>query len=158
MIGKILEILTGKDDLERVASKENVALLNAYLTKRPVFIPQRPKRFLDAADFTQEQLLEQIEKDAEQLHGDQFEPWVLELDGKKRLPVFSSQKRMKAFSSKISQDMNKMFTLGCIQILLENVTKHLELDFVELNLFSRKSWEIDVSARAGRWRPEAESD
>lgn len=52
MITKILEKLTGKDDLERVAYKEDLALLNAYLKKRPVFIPQRPKRFLDAASFT----------------------------------------------------------------------------------------------------------
>jgi hypothetical protein len=114
MIAKILEKLTGKDDLERVAYKEDLAVLNAYLKKRPVFVPQRPKRFLDAATFTQEQLLEQIRKDSEHLASDQFEPWILELDGKKRLPVFSSQDRMQAFASRISQDMNKVFGLGCI--------------------------------------------
>jgi len=54
MIAKILEILTGKDDLERVAYKEDLALLNAYLKKRRLWIPQRPKRFLDAASLTQE--------------------------------------------------------------------------------------------------------
>src|SRR6266850_8345514 len=99
MIGKILDKLTGKDDLERVAYKEDAALLNAYLKKRPVFVPQRPKRFLDAATFTQEELMEQIRKDSEQLGSDQFEPWILQMDGKKRLPVFSSQERMTAFGS-----------------------------------------------------------
>ena len=63
MIAKILEKFTGKDDLERVAYKENLELLNAYLKKRHVFVPQRPKRFLDAATFTQEQLMEQIRSD-----------------------------------------------------------------------------------------------
>jgi hypothetical protein len=144
MIAKILEKLTGKDDLERVAYKEDLALLNAYLTKRPVFVPQRPKRFLDAATFTQEQLMEQIRKDSEQLSSDQFEPWILEIDGKKRLPVFSSQDRMQAFAAKISQDMNKVFGLGCISILLENVTKHVDIDFVDLNSFSKKSWEFGI--------------
>jgi hypothetical protein len=144
MIAKILEKLTGKDDLERVAYKEDLALLNAYLKKRHVFVPQRPKRFLDAATFTQEQLMEQIRKDSEQLGSDQFEPWILEVDGKKRLPIFSSQDRMQAFAAKISQDMNKVFGLGCIAILLENVTKHVDVDFVDLNPFSKKSWEIGI--------------
>jgi hypothetical protein len=147
MIAKILERLTGKDDLERVAYKEDLALLNSYLKKRPVFVPQRPKQFLDAASFTQEQLLEQIRMSTEQLSSDQFEPWILEVDGKKRLPVFSSQQRMQAFASKISRDINKVFGLGCISILLEHVTKHTDVDFVDLNLFSKKSWEIGIEKR-----------
>lgn len=147
MITKILEKLTGKDDLERVAYREDPALLNAYLKKRPVFVPQRPKRFLDAATLTQEQLIDQIQQDSEQLGGDHFEPWVLEVDGKKRLPVFSSQDRMQAFAAKISQDMNKVFGLGCISILLENVTEHLDIDFVDLNLFCKKSWEIGIGKK-----------
>ncbi len=84
MIAKLIEKITGKDDLERVAYKEDLGLLNAYLKKRPVLVPQRPRRFLDAATFTQEQLTEQIKKDSEQLASDQFEPWILEMDGKKR--------------------------------------------------------------------------
>ncbi len=147
MIAKLIEKITGKDDLERVAYKEDLGLLNAYLKKRPVLVPQRPRRFLDAATFTQEQLTEQIKKDSEQLASDQFEPWILEMDGKKRLPVFSSQERMEAFASRISQDMNKVFGLGCISILLENVTKHVDVDFVDLNPFSKKSWEIGIGKR-----------
>ena len=147
MIAKMLEKLTGKDDLERVAYKEDLALLNAYLKERPVFVPQRPKRFLDAASFTQEQLLEQIRKDSEQLSDDQFEPWIFESDGKKRLPVFSSQEKMTAFASKMSQELNKVFSLGCISILLENVTKRVDVDFVDLNLFSKKSWEIGIGKK-----------
>lgn len=147
MIAKILEKMTGKDDLERVAYKEDLALLNAYLKKRPVFVPQRPKRFLDAATFTQEQLMEQIRKDSEQLDSDQFEPWVLEMNGKRRLPVFSSQERMQEFASRISQDMNKVFGLGCISILLEHVTKQVDVYFVDLNLFNKKSWEIGIGRK-----------
>jgi len=147
MIAKLIERITGKDDLERVAYKEDLGLLNAYLKKRPVFVPQRPRRFLDAATFTQQQLMEQIKKDSEQLASEQFEPWILEMDGKKRLPVFSSQERMQAFASRISQDMNKVFGLGCISILLENVTKHVDVDFVDLNPFSKKSWEIGIGKK-----------
>src|ERR1039457_1151046 len=125
MITKLLEKITGKDDLERVAYKENLDLLNAYLKKRPIFIPQRPRRFLDAGNFTQEQLIEQIRKDSKQLANEQFEPWILEVDGKKRLPVFSSQEKMTIFGSKMSKELNKVFGLGCIQILLERITKQL---------------------------------
>src|SRR6266481_8360097 len=137
MIAKILEILTGKDDLERVAYKEDLALLNAYLKKRRLWIPQRPKRFLDAASLTQEQVLAQIREDSEQLSNEQFEPWILEVDGKKRLPAFSSQKKMLAFSGRMSQELNKVFSLGCISILLEDVTRSVDVDFVDLNLFSQ---------------------
>ena len=148
MLAKLLEKITGKDDLERVAYKEDLSELNAYLKKRPVFIPQRPRRFLDAASFTEEQLIEQIRKDSEQLAGEQFEPWILEVDGKKRLPVFSSQEKMTVFASKMSTELNKVFSLGCIQTLLENVTKSVDVDFVDLNLFSEKSWEIGIGKRA----------
>ena len=127
---------------------EDLSELNAYLKKRPVFIPQRPRRFLDAASFTEGQLIEQIRKDSEQLAGEQFEPWILEVDGKKRLPVFSSQEKMTVFASKMSTELNKVFSLGCIQTLLENVTKSVDVDFVDLNLFSEKSWEIGIEKRA----------
>ena len=148
MLAKLLEKITGKDDLERVAYKEDLSELNAYLKKRHVFIPQRPRRFLDAASFTEGQLIEQIRKDSEQLAGEQFEPWILEVDGKKRLPVFSSQEKMTAFASKMSTELNKVFSLGRIQTLLENVTKSVEVDFVDLNLFRQKSWEIGIGKRA----------
>ena|SRR6266481_6730096 len=128
MINKILEKLTGKDDLERVAYKEDLGLLNAYLKKRRILIPQKPRRFLDAASFTQEQLIEQIRKDCEQLSGEQVELWVLTVNGKHRLPAFSSQEKMTAFSTKMSQDLNKVFGLGCVEVLLEDVTKHIEID------------------------------
>jgi len=147
MIAKILEFLTGKDDLERVACKEDLGLLNAYLKKRRIWIPQRPKQFLDPASLTQEQVLEAVQKAAEQLSGDQFDPWVLEVDGKKRLPAFSSQKKMTAFAGKMSQELDKVFGLGCVEILLEDVTKSLDIDFVDLNLFSPKSWEIGVKKK-----------
>lgn len=147
MLAKILEKLTGRDDLERVAYKGDPAALNAYLKKRLVFVPQRPKRFLDAATFTQEELMEQIRQDSKQLGSDQFEPWILEVDGKMRLPIFSSQERMQAFAAKLSQDMNKVISLGCISILLENVTKHVDVDFVDLNPFSPKSWEIGIGKK-----------
>ena len=148
MVNKILEKLTGKDDLERIAYKENAALLNDCLKKRRVFVPQRPKRFLDAANFTEEQLKEQIMADARQLSdNNHFEPWILDVDGIKHLPVFSSQIKMHAFSSKMSQELNKVFSLGCIEILLENVIKHVDVDVVDLNLFSQKSWEITIQKK-----------
>jgi len=145
MINTILTKLTGRDDLERVAYKEDLTILSAYLKKRPVLVPQRPKRFLDASSFTEGQLLEQIRKDMEQLSEDEFEPWILEMQGKRWLPVFSNQERMWSFSSKVSQEMNKVFGLGCVSILLEEVTKNVEIDFVHLNPFSKKSWEIGVT-------------
>lgn len=147
MIAALLEKLTGRDDLERVAYKENVALLNTYLKKRTVFVPQRPRRFLDAAKFTQEQLLEQIREDAKQLNEKTFEPWILEVDGKKRLPAFSSQKKMGNFGKVMSKELNKIFSLGCRKVLIEDITKNLDIDFVDLNLFSEKSWQIEIAKR-----------
>jgi len=37
--------------------------------------------------------------------------------------------------------------LGCISILLENVTKHVDIDFVDVNLFHKKSWEIGIGKK-----------
>ncbi|MEW6304048.1 MAG: hypothetical protein AB1705_11285 [Verrucomicrobiota bacterium] len=144
MIAKLLEMLTGKDDLERVAYKEDLGLLNDYLKTRRLLFPKKPRRFLDAATVTQEQLLEMVEQESEELAGDQIELWILDIDGKKRLPAFSSQKSMQAFASRMSQHLNKVFSLGCCGALLADVAKQSDIDFVDLNLFSKKSWEIGV--------------
>jgi hypothetical protein len=145
MIARIVELFTGKDDLERVASKEDRPRLEAYLKTRPVLVPKRPTRFLDAATFTQAQLLELIEQESKELGGDQLDLWILDVDGTKRLPAFSSQKKMQTFSARMSQALNKVFTLGCIEVLLADVTKDRDVDSVELNLFSPRSWSIRVS-------------
>ena len=147
MIAKLLEKITGKDDLERVAYKEDLPLLEAYLRKRRILVPQKPLRFLDAANFTEEELRELIRRDCERLAGEQVELWILEIDGKKRLPAFSSKEKMWTFSSKMSQDLNKIFGLGCVEVLLADVTDNLDIDFVDLNLFSKKSWELSAGRR-----------
>ena len=144
MIAKLIETLTGKDDVERVAYKEDLGLLNDYLRKRRLFFPKKPLRFLDAATFTREQLMELMEQESKALSADQVELWILEVDGRKRLPAFSSQKKMAAFSAKMSKDLNKVFSLGCVEVLLSDITKAGDIDFVDLNLFSQKSWEIGV--------------
>jgi len=145
MFTKILEFITGKDDLERVAWREDLGRLNAYLRTRRVSILRRPRRFLDAASFTENDLIQQIQKDLEDLAGENFEPWILEIECKKRLPVFSSQKKIKAFATKISRDLNKVFGLASADFLLEEITRDLDIDYVDLNLFSQKSWEIAIS-------------
>lgn len=144
MLGKLMEIASGKDDVERIAAKNDPMALDALLKTRRLLIPRRPKVFLDAANVTQEQFQEIIKIESEDMAGDQFEPWVLESDGKRRLPAFSSQKNMETFSKKISQEMGKVFALGSVEVLIGDISKNIDLDFIDLNLFSELSWEINV--------------
>ena len=146
MFKKVIEIITGKDDLERVAHKEDIGALNALLETRPVVVPRRPKHFLDLETFTQEKFQEIILKEAQALADAEFEPWVLERDGKRRLPVFSSQKKMEVFSATLSKELRKVFGLGSAEVLVETLKDTLDLDFIDLNPFSEKSWEIAVKA------------
>jgi hypothetical protein len=144
MLAKLVEFVTGRDDLERVACRGDLDRLNAYLRTRRILIPKRPRRFLDAASFTPDELLELMREETEELAGDAFEPWVLEVDGRRRLPAFSSQKKMVVFSGKISKSLGKVFSLGCGEMLLRDVVARLDVDFIDLNLFSPRSWEIGV--------------
>jgi hypothetical protein len=144
MFGKLIEITTGRDDLERVAKKGDMRTLSKYLETRRVWVPRRPRRFLDAANFTQDELMELIEEEAKELAGEQVELWVLEVDGKKRLPAFSSQKKMQTFSGKMSKQLNKVFSLGCLEVLLFDIAKNMDIDFVDLNLLCDQSWEIGI--------------
>ncbi|MEK6743381.1 MAG: hypothetical protein AABZ15_07225 [Nitrospirota bacterium] len=144
MLSKLIEVVSGKDDLERIAFKDDLSALNRYLKTRRVLIPRRPKRFLEVSGLTQDQLLEMIQKESEDLAGVEFDPWVLEADGKRRLPAFSSQKKLEVFSKKISQEMNKVFALGSAEVLIDDIKKGLDLDFIDLNLFSENSWEIGL--------------
>jgi hypothetical protein len=82
-----------------------------------------------------------IEAESADMAGDQFEPWILELNGVRRLPAFSSEKTMKVFVKTISQQMNKVFALGGAEFLIEDITKDSDIEFVDLNLFSHQSWE-----------------
>ncbi len=91
--------------------------------------------------------MKMIEQESKELGSDQIELWILEVDGKKRLPAFSSQKKMEAFSARMSQDLNKVFSLGCFEALLADITKQADIDFVDLNLFSQKSWEIGMKTK-----------
>ena len=149
MLAKILEWITGRDDLERVAYRGDLGSLNSYLKTRRLLIPREPRRFLDAASFTPEELLEAFRAEAEELSDDPFEPWVLEMDGKRRLPAFSSAKKMTVFSGEISKRLDKVFVLGGAEILLSDLVKHLEVDFVDLNASSPRSWEIGVGPLRG---------
>lgn len=148
MFNKVIEKLTGKDDVERVAETGDLQRLNDYLKTRRLLFPKKPMRFLDAATFTQEELLELVEQESKDLGGDQLKLWVLEMDGRKRLPAFSSQKKMEAFSAGMSKGLNKVFSLGCVEMLLSDVTKEIDVDVIDLNRFSGKSWEIEVANRA----------
>jgi hypothetical protein len=152
VVAKILELITGKDDLERVACRGDIRQLSTYLKTRPVFIPRRPSRSLDADNFTADDLLQLVEEEAELLGSDSFEPWILEVEGKKRLPAFSSEKQMDAFSASVSKKTNRVFSLGCIEILLSEITSKFEVDYVDLNRYSKRSWEIGI----GVLRPSAE--
>jgi len=145
MIGRLLETLTGKDDVERVAYKDDPLLLLNYLKTRKLFFPKRPLRTLDAATFTQDQLIQLIQEESKSLSGTEINLWILEVDSKKRLPAFSSRKAMEAFSARMSKDLNQVFSLGCIQVLLSDILKGTEVDIVDLNLFSKRSWEITAT-------------
>jgi hypothetical protein len=149
MIATILELITGKDDLERMACRDNPAALNAYLKTRPIWIPREPKRFLDPTAFTPEELLELIRADATELDNEPFTPWIIEMNGKRRLPAFSSQKRMKPFTAKVSQELNKVFSLGCAKCLLDAIVKTCDVEIIDLNCFSRRSWQLEVRSLRG---------
>ena len=145
MIDKVIELITGKDDLERIACTGNLKKFTNYLQKRTIWIPQLPVRFLDPDSLTQQQLLEAIQKDCEELaSATQFTPWVLERDGKKRLLVFSNKKRLGKFAGVISKEMNKVFGLQCVEILLMDVLRHNDVDDIDLNWGSPNGMRIKV--------------
>ena len=143
-MNKIFDLLSGQNELERIAQKGDVRLLNEYLKSHPVLIPKRPKQFLDAASLTQADLLRVIEADTAALANEPFEPWILELDGKRRLPAFSSPKTLETFAKKISKELNKVFGLGYDEFHVFDITKSHAVGVVDLNMFSARSWEVEV--------------
>ena len=47
-----------------------------------------------------------MEQECKELDGESIELWFFEIEGKKRLPAFSSQKRMTAFRCRMPRDLN----------------------------------------------------
>ncbi|MFZ5830700.1 MAG: hypothetical protein ACOY3P_11465 [Planctomycetota bacterium] len=144
MFSKFLDMVTAKDDIERIAAGGNAEELNQLLKIRPLLVPKRPRQFLDPVTMTPEQLADMTRQEADDASGEDFEPWILELNGKKCLPAFSSEKNAAVFARRISQDLNKVFGLAYIKILLFHQTKNIDVDYVELNLFSKRSWRIEI--------------
>jgi hypothetical protein len=93
MLNHLLKAITGKDDLERLAARGDMPALKTRLEKRKVLIPKKPHYFLKANTFTQDELLSIIQKESETAQNEAFEPWILEVNGMRRLPVFSSRKK-----------------------------------------------------------------
>ena len=147
MITKILNAVTGKDDLERIASKGDIALLEKYLESRPVFVPALPTKFLDAATSSDEDMLAFIEEQVVQQSEAIFEPWILESDGERRLPVFSSLKCMQVFSGEMSKSMNQIFALGGEEMLIADIREVYGIDVLDVNRFSKGNWEIGLKKR-----------
>jgi hypothetical protein len=145
MLSRLLEKFSKQDELERIAKKGNIRLLTDYLKTRRLFVPKKPRRFLDADSFIQEDLIELVKEEAEELERDNFELWILELESKKHLPAFSSQSRMQTFSEKMSRELNKVFSLGYVEVLAGDIVKQTNVDVLDLNLFSKESWEISVT-------------
>ncbi len=148
MFSKFIEKLTGKDDVERVMAKKDMKLLMEHLKNRKLMVPRRPRKYLDAANLAQDELLKLIESESmrlrEELDSDRFEPWILEVDGKRRLPVFSSQKTMEVFSAEVSKSLNKVFALGFVDMLIDDLVNWPDLDIIDLNYFSEGSMEITI--------------
>lgn len=147
LVSRLLEAVTGKDDLERMADKGDSLRLDRYLATRRLFFPKRPCRFLDPANLTQDELIRLIREEGEETGGDRIEFWVQDVDGKQRLPAFSSLRKSEAFSARLSQDLNLVFGLGCLEMLLSDALTYVDVDFVDINLFSKKSWALGVGVR-----------
>ncbi len=148
MIARLTEWITGKDDLERVAARGDRTRLNAYLETRRLWVPCEPSRFLDASDFGPDDLLRILEEEAEENAADRpFTPWVMEDDGVRRLPAFSSMRRMTTFAGAISKRLNKVFPLFGAEVLLDDAVLATSVAFVDLNPLCGQSWEIAVEPR-----------
>ena len=145
MLSKLVELLSGKDALERMACLEDPDRLLDYLLTHEFLVPIRPQQFLDADTATDEELMESIEASAEATAGDAVDLWTEEIDGKIRLPAFSSPKRAEAFGAALSQQLNMIFGLGCVPVLLSDVLATQHIDFVDFNRFSKGSFELDVA-------------
>jgi hypothetical protein len=144
-INKLLEFFTGKDDLERIASKGDRARLDDYLKTRRLYFPVTPSRFLDAETCSDQAIIDLIREGADLVAGPDISLWVMELDGQNRLPAFSSIKRAKKFSEEMSKGLDKIFPLGCVEMLLEDVIKAVDVDVIDLNRFSKNKWEIRLT-------------
>ena len=89
MIGWLIERVTGKDDLERIAQKGNVQAINFLLKKRPVWIPSRPRQAIDPESMDGETLVQAVQNELGADGPDApFVPWIMEVDGCRRLPAF----------------------------------------------------------------------
>lgn len=147
MLSKLLGKLAGRDDVEQIAHLGDPAALDAYLQTRKLLVPKKPNHFLDADTFTKEELLELTQAEAKELAGKNIELWVLEVEGTKRLPAFSSMRRLHTFSAKMSKELNKVFSLGYVEMFLPSIRAQIDIDYVDLNLFSSQSWEIGMKNR-----------
>jgi hypothetical protein len=151
---KIFDLFTGKDDVERAASEEDPEVLKSLLKTRKLLVPRMPQRFLDAAAHTEEQLAELRSAENSEIAELLFEPWILEVNGVKKLPVFSSMENMKAFSAQMFVELNQVFALGHEEMLLADVIQGFKFQIASLNIYSEGSRELAVKEFA----PEAPTE
>jgi hypothetical protein len=110
--------LFGKRDRLSALSRQadRTGFIHALIEADVTVLPALQSEGLDAATFTQEELLAEIEKAAKDLNErDSFEPFVYRSGETRCLPFFSTSEHAQTFCGEYSKERNRVFpfqTLG----------------------------------------------
>jgi hypothetical protein len=118
----VLEALTRlfhrRDWLTRLSRQtDRSAFVRCLLETEVVVLAALHSEGLDAASFTQEELLAEIERAAQDLEArDSFEPFVYEAEGSLRLPFFSTPHQAQVFCAGYSQQHSRVFPFQTLTV------------------------------------------
>ena len=107
-----------RDKVSRLAhGTDRRAFVDAFVSSDVVVMAALHGDGIDPSQFTQEQILAEIERSARDLAEDrQREPFVYVRDGVRRLPVFTSMENAQRFGGEYCRQRNRMFAFQTLQV------------------------------------------
>jgi hypothetical protein len=118
MFGFFRNLFGRRDSLANAARRASGSDLVEAIGVADVFVFAMMRgEGLDAATFTQEELLAEIERTARELdEREEFEPFIYERDGASCLPFFSSQDHCQIFAGEYSKSRNRVFGFQVLEV------------------------------------------
>jgi hypothetical protein len=118
MTGFFQKLFGSRNSLEQLAHGDDRTAFIKELEQSSIYVfAAMSSDGLDPSTMTNEQLLAEIERAAQELNErGGFDPFVYEQAGQRRLPYLSSEKRAQTFAGIYSNERNRVYPFQCLGI------------------------------------------
>ncbi len=150
LLDACLEFITRDDRISRIARQGDMNETEHILRTKPVLIPLQPVRFHDLTGMSATDFSKALADDFKTINRAKEQgrviPWIHEIKGIRRLPIFSSQRHADRYAQRVVSMGDKAAGIAFIQHLIFDFITGLTppIQALDLNIFSKHPIELQM--------------